>query len=196
MTSEPGKRVAEQRPDSVKASDQRIAAFAELVERHGLHGLVFQHLSLCKRRAWLHLHRIDYAHLEDRMKTGIVAHDLAKVRDSSVTGLMGLAPDRIDWSERCVIEAKYKAGAQDAVAMQTVFYALLLMAATGRQWQAENDILSQKRRRPVAIDNDTLDRMLGLAQRAVELLEQENAPKAKRKPICASCSYRYLCGNM
>ena len=191
-----GERIAGERTDDVRASDPRIAAFAELVERHSLHGLVFQHLSLCERRAWLHLHRIDYAHLEERMNTGAVAHDLAKARDSSVTGLMGLAPDRIDWAAHCVIEAKFKSGAQDAVAMQTAFYALLLMAATGKRWRAENDILSRKRRRPVAIDSETIDRMLVLAQRAADLVEQEDTPPAGRKPICSSCSYRYLCGHM
>ena len=116
--------------------------FADLVERHGLHRLCSAS-SLCEGRAWLHLHRIDYSHLEERMKLGAVAHDLAKPRDSSVEGLMGLAPDRIDWAERCVIEAKHKAGAKDAVGMQTAFYALLLSVATGKPWRAENDILSQ-----------------------------------------------------
>ena len=114
------------------ATDSRFWRFAELVERHGLHGLVFQHLSLCERRAWLHLHRIDYSHLEERMTLGTVAHDLAKPRDSSVEGLMGLAPDRIDWVKHCVIEAKHGAGAKDAVGMQTAFYALLLSAVVFR----------------------------------------------------------------
>lgn len=196
MDSVSRERTVKRRQNKVRPSDPRIAAFAEVVERHSLNGLVFQHLPLCERRAWLHLHRIDYAHLEERMKTGAVAHNLAKSRDSSVTGLMGLAPDRINWAERCVVEAKHKSGAQTAVAMQTAFYALLLMAATGKRWRAENDILSQRRRRPVVIDSDTIDRMLALAQQAAELLEREYAPKARRKPICASCSYRYLCGNM
>ena len=181
-------------PRDAPAADPRLSRFAELVERHGLHGLVFQHLSLCERRAWLHLHRIDYSHLEERMKLGAVAHDLAKPRDSSVEGLMGLAPDRIDWTQRCVIEAKHKAGARDAVEMQTAFYALLLSGATGTPWSAENDILSQKRRREVKIDGNTVDRMLVLAQQAVALLQRDTAPDAKRKPICASCSYRFLCG--
>ena len=127
------------------------------------------------------------------MKLGAVAHDLAKPRDSSVEGLMGLAPDRIDWAERCVIEAKHKAGAKDAVGMQTAFYALLLSVATGNSWRAENDILSQKRRRQVKIDDETVDRMLALAQQAAALLQQDAAPDAERKPICDSCSYRFLC---
>lgn len=181
-------------PSEAEAADPRVSRFAELVEHHGLHGLVFQHLSLCERRAWLHLHRIDYSHLEEQMKLGAVAHDLAKPRDSSVEGLMGLAPDRIDWAERCVIEAKHKAGAKDAVAMQTAFYALLLSGATGQPWRAANDILSQKRRRQVKIDDDTVNQMLALAQRAAELLQRDTAPDVERKPICASCSYRFLCG--
>ena len=192
MVSEASKR--SKGDETTRADDPRISSFAELVERYGLHGLAFQHLSLCDRRAWLHLHRIDYAHMEERMKRGTVAHNLAKRRDSSVTGLMGLSPDRIDWEGRCVIEAKHGPGAENAVAMQTAFYALLLAAATGERWRAKNEILSQRRHRPVAIDDDTIDNMLALARRAASLFEQEYAPAASRKPICGSCSYRYLCG--
>lgn len=174
--------------------DSKISLFSKLVERHGLHGLVFQHLALCERRAWLHLHRIDYSHLEERMKIGSVAHDLAKPRDHSVEGLMGLSPDRIDWSGSRVIEAKNKDGAADAVGMQTAFYALMLSSATGKSWRAENDIISQRRSRKVHIDDELIDRMLALAKRASALVREDTVPKAKRKPICASCSYRFLCG--
>ena len=176
------------------ARDPRIAAFAEIVERHGLHGLVFQHLALCVRRAWLHLNRIDYAHLEERMRLGAVAHQVARPRDASVAGLMGLAPDRIDWTRRCVIEAKNKAGAKDAVGLQTAFYALMLSAATGERWLAANDILAEKRNRQVIVDDLMIDRMLALAQQAATLVKQEDTPEAVRKPICDSCSYRFLCG--
>ena len=174
--------------------NKRILSFAKLVERNGLHGLVFQHLALCERRAWFHLQRIDYSHLEERMEIGRVAHELAKPRDHSVEGLMGLYPDRIDWAECRVIEAKYKEGASDAVGMQTAFYALMLTAITGKRWRAGNDILSQKRYREVIIDDAIIDKMIKFAKRAAELVREDFPPKAKRKPICKSCSYRFLCG--
>ena len=183
-----------ERDEAIWASDSRIAVFAEIVERHGLHGLVFQHLALCLRRAWFHLNRIDYAHLEERMRLGTVAHQIARPRDASVAGLMGLAPDRIDWARRCVIEAKNKAGAKNAVGLQTAFYALMLTYATGRRWRAANDILSQRRQRQVVVDELTIDRMLALARQAAALVEREDVPAAERKPICDSCSYRFLCG--
>lgn len=174
--------------------DPRIAAFAEIVERHDLHGLVFQHLALCRRRAWLHLNRIDYAHLDSRMALGTAAHDVAKPRDGSVTGLMGLAPDRIDWEGRLVIEAKNKAGAAEAVGRQSAFYALMLAAATGKVWQASNDILSARRRRAVPVGDEVIDVMLAMARSAAELVDQREAPPAERKAICGACSYRFLCG--
>ncbi len=174
--------------------DPRITAFAKIVEDNELHGLVFQHLALCPRRAWLHLQRIDYAHLETRMALGTVAHEISRPRDSSVAGLMGIAPDRIDWTNAIVVEAKNGAGAADAVGLQTLFYALLLTAATGRAWRAENDILSTRRSRAVRIDDIAIDRMLALASEAAALLELAWPPKVERKPICDTCSYRFLCG--
>ena len=83
----------------------RVRRFAEVVDRAGLHGLAFQHLALCRRRAWLHLHRVDYAHLDARMQRGLALHDASRPRDRSVAGLIGLAPDRIDWQARRVYEA-------------------------------------------------------------------------------------------
>lgn len=138
------KRAAEVPGGATDPEDPRVAAFAKVVEDNELHGLVFQHLALCRRRAWLHIQRIDYAHLEARMALGTVAHEISRPRDSSVAGLMGIAPDRIDWTSAIVVEAKNGAGAADAVGLQTLFYALLLTAATGRAWRAENDILSSR----------------------------------------------------
>jgi hypothetical protein len=117
---------------TIAPDDGRLRHFAAIVEAEGLHGLAFQHLALCRRRAWLHLNRIDYAHLDRRMALGTVAHVLHRTRDRSVEGLMGLVPDRIDWSRRRVHEAKGGAGAKDAVSLQTAFYALLLMAVDRR----------------------------------------------------------------
>lgn len=171
-----------------------IRAFAAAVEAHELHGLLFQHLELCERRAWLHLHRIDYAHLEERMRLGAVAHELHRPRDRSVQGLMGLAPDRIDWARREVIEAKGSAGARRAVSLQTCFYAILLMAATGRVWSAANEIIGGRKKLPVPLGLEEITQMLEMARRLGELADEALAPMAARKPICDSCSYRFLCG--
>jgi CRISPR-associated exonuclease Cas4 len=162
-----------------------VRRFAELVEQEDLYGLAFQHLSLCRRRAWFHLNRIDYAHLDDRMAKGEALHDSSRVRDSSVEGLMGLSPDRIDWQRRVVHEGKGSAGAVEAVSRQTAFYALMLWAADGRPWSAMTDILPSKRSRLVPIDAEDLQ----------QLKRESVPPKADRKPICAACSYRFLCGH-
>jgi murein DD-endopeptidase MepM/ murein hydrolase activator NlpD len=46
----------------------------------------------------------------------------------------------------------------------------------------------------VRIDDIAIDRMLTLASEAAALLELAWPPKAQRKPICDTCSYRFLCG--
>ena len=178
----------------IDPADERLHRFARIVEDAGLHGLAFQHLALCARRAWLHLSRIDYAHLDRRMTLGTVSHDLHRTRDRSTTGLMGLAPDRIDWTSRRVHEAKGGAGAKDAVSLQTAFYALMLTVASGEAWEAATDILPERRSRAVSLDGAFLGRMLEMAESLAALRERADPPGATRKPICRTCSYRVLCG--
>ncbi len=184
-------RPAETPPEPLPSA---LVAFHEIVERENLHALPFQHLALCARRAWFHLKRIDYAHLDERMQRGIVIHELSKPRDASVEGLMGLAPDRIDWAARVVYEAKGGAGAKDAVCRQTAFYALMLWRATGRPWTAATHIIASKRNRAVPITPELLGEMLKDAQALADLARLEAPPPAGEKPICAACSYRFLCG--
>ncbi len=171
-----------------------VLRFRELVEQADLHGLLFQHLELCERRAWLHLNRIDYAHLEPRMQLGIVAHDVHRPRDHSVEGLMGISPDRIDWVQREVIEAKAGSGARTAVSWQTRFYAVMLMAATGQRWSAANEIIGGRKRIPVKVELESIVEMVNMAERLLTLKADPLPPVAHQKPICASCSYRFLCG--
>lgn len=171
-----------------------VLAFRDLAEAHDLHGLLFQHLELCRRRAWLHTQRIDYSHLEPRMRLGATSHALNKMRDRSVEGLIGLAPDRIDWNNLEVIEAKGSAGARLAVSLQTLFYAIMLMASTDRRWTASNQILGSRKHLSVAVDLNGILRMLAMARELTVLKGEETAPPAVRRPICTSCSYRFLCG--
>jgi CRISPR-associated exonuclease Cas4 len=119
------------------------------------------------------------------MALGTVAHALHRARDRSVEGLMGLAPDRIEWSRRRVHEAKGGAGAKDAVSLQTAFYALLLMAATGEVWEAVTDILPERRHRPVPIDAALVERMLAMAADLAAL-----AHEPIRRPLDGSGSAR------
>ena len=173
----------------------KAVRFAEMVERLDLHGLLFQHVELCERRAWLHLNRINYSHLEEKMRVGAVAHDLHKPRDHSVEGLIGISPDRIDWQNHKVIEAKGTAGAREAVSCRTRFYALMLSAATGKTWSAANEIIGKKKMIDVSLTPDDADGMIEMAHRLDAIAQMEAPPQAAQKPICASCSYRYLCGH-
>lgn len=147
--------------------DAPVRRFHALAEQADLHGLLFQHLELCDRRAWLHLNRIDYAHLEERMQLGIVAHEIHRPRDLSVVGLMGISPDRVDWERREVIEAKAGGGARAAVSWQTRFYAIMLMAATGKRWSAANEIIGGRKHIAVAITFESIVGMVAMAERLV-----------------------------
>ena len=171
-----------------------VRHFAAVVERADLHGLAFQHLALCRRRAWLHLHRVDYAHLDMRMQRGLALHDATRPRDRSVVGLLGLAPDRVDWAARRVHEAKGGAGAADAVSRQGAFYALMLWAAQGVPWRAAAHILPTKRERAIPIEPGLVQQMVDAAEALAQLRDDSAPPQVAFTPFCAACSYRHLCG--
>src|ERR1700730_592440 len=190
MTSRPYTPCEEETPI---LSWGRLGAFVKLVEELDLYGLHFQHVALWERRAWFHLKRIDCAHLDERMALGTVLHELSRVRDRSVEGLSGLNPDRIDWTERIVFEAKGGAGAVDAVSDQTALYAVILTAAMGREWRAATHLIRQKRERPVRIDQDRLERLWRAALHLQTLAAHPLPPSAEPLALCPACSYRHLC---
>ncbi len=129
------------------------------------------------------------------MALGTLAHTASKVRDRSAEGLMGLAPDRIDWEERIVIEAKGKGGAADAVSRQAIYYALMLSACTGQVWRPMIEVISQRRTREVDIDGDIMAEMLATARDLVAMVDAP-CPEGIDAPICQACSYGRLCGRV
>src|SRR3546814_2268359 len=113
---------------------RRCREFSENAVKRGVNGLDFQHVAICERRCWLHRKRTSFNAWSDLIRSGQVLHDDLHRRDSSADGLVGLAPDRIDWDSSTVMENKSSASAFEASADQTAFYAILLSAATGRAW--------------------------------------------------------------
>lgn len=179
----------------MSARQRQVEEFAQLCNAHNLHGLAFQHHAICRRRAWLHLNRLDYAHLDERMALGTLAHANSKVRDRSVEGLMGISPDRIDWQKRIVVEAKGRGGAADAVSRQAVCYALMLSARTGEPWRPAVEVISERRTRDVDVSDGLVAEMLSAARELASLADGP-CPEGIDTQICRACSYARLCGRV
>lgn len=172
----------------------KSVAFLERVERLNLHGLHFQHIELCERRAWMYLHKVNFAQWYSRVQTGTALHETSYQRDHSVRGLMGLAPDRIDWDNQIVFENKGTGGAVEASSNQTAFYALMLSISTGKTWQAYTQVLSSRRKREVRLDETRLTQLWQASTRLEQLSTQEAVPTAPKIPLCSSCSLAIFCG--
>ncbi len=170
------------------------AAFYERVVRLELHGLHFQHIELCERRAWMYLHKINFAQWHERVATGTAKHETSYSRDYSTEGLFGLAPDRIDWENGVVYENKGTAGAKEASNNQTAFYAVMLAIATGKEWRAVTHVLSTRKRREVVLDAARLQSLWEAAGRLEELAGQREVPAGAAIPLCGTCSLERFCG--
>ncbi len=173
----------------------RSTIFSERVERLNLHGLHFQHVKLCERRAWMYLHGVNFAQWHARVAVGAAKHLTSYTRDRSTQGLFGLAPDRIDWKDCVVYENKGTGGAVEASNDQTAFYALMLSIATGKWWRAVTHVLSTRKRREVPLDEAQLQSLWVSSERLEVLAHQQEVPVAKKIPLCASCSLAAFCGH-
>lgn len=169
-------------------------AFYERVARLDLHGLHFQHVTLCERRAWLYLHNVNFAQWHDRVKTGTAIHNTRYRRDRSTEGLFGLAPDRLDWANAVVYENKGTPGAREASDNQTAFYAVMLSIATGRKWRAVTHVLSTRKNREVKLDDRRLEALWDSSIRLEALAGMERVPAASRIRLCDTCSAAGFCG--
>lgn len=172
----------------------KASIFQARVESLNLHGLHFQHIELCERRAWMYLHNINFAQWYSRVKTGTAKHSASYQRDRSVRGLFGLAPDRIDWQQHIVYENKGSGGAIEASNQQTAFYAVMLSMATHTSWRAFVHVLSSRKKREVVLDQTRLNRLWQASEQLQHLAQQEDVPTAQKIKLCRQCSLQHFCG--
>ena len=163
----------------------------ELAEDSGLHGLYFQHIALCRRRAWLHLMGATHAARNARVRRGLALHQTEKRPGAAPRGL-GIAPDAIDFERRIVIERKGTTGAAEAVSRQALFYAAFMTGATGELWAAEVQVYGTKKKITYELTEQVVDRLLTDARESSEL-GNGPPPSAHRIPLCRSCSCEQLC---
>jgi CRISPR-associated exonuclease Cas4 len=173
---------------------KRSAAFSERVDRLELHGLHFQHVNLCRRRAWMYLHRVNFAQWYNRVASGAAHQATHYKRDRSTLGLFGLAPDRVDWEQGIVFENKGTGGAKGAVDRQVGFYALMLSIATSRVWTGRVQVLTNRRWREVVLDEGLLEGLWEDSLRLERLFLEDRVPVVPRIGLCTSCSFAAFCG--
>lgn len=161
------------------------------VEELDIHGLYFQHIILCRRRAWLHMIGATHAIRNPLVQRGHALHHIDKRPDRVPFGL-GISPDAIDFDRRVVIERKGGSGAQHAVSRQALFYAAYMTAASGEIWSAEVHIYGTNQKISWEISNQVLDELIGYAGQAKDLLSGP-APEAFRLSLCDKCSCRPIC---
>lgn len=170
---------------------EKARSLRELTEALDLHGLYFQHIALCQRRAWLHLAGATHAGRNPRVRRGLALHAIDRQAARPPWGL-GIVPDGLDFTRRVVVEKKGGDGARDAVSRQALFYAAFMTAATGEPWSAEVHVYGRRRKRTLQLTEEALDRLIADAHRAVPLRDGP-CPAARRIPLCQSCSCNGLC---
>ena len=170
---------------------EKARCLRELAESRDLHGLYFQHIALCRRRAWLHLMGATHAVRHARVQRGLALHETEKRPGAAPKGL-GIAPDAIDFERRVVIERKGTAGAAEAVSRQALFYAAFMTGATGVLWSAEVQVYGTKKSTVYQLTGDIIEQLLRDAADS-DRVRTGAPPPAHRIPLCGACSCKPLC---
>lgn len=171
---------------------ERLSRLCERLDALDLHGLDVWHASICPRRAWNHLHGVNYANRDEIVALGSALHEAAYSRDRSVDGLLGMAPDRIDWAGRIVHEHKKGDHYPRANDRQLGVYMALLTRSTGQAWTGRLTILGRKRPREVVLDNALLAELEDTVDR-LDALRGATPPAAQRIEACRRCAHREAC---
>ncbi|MBX6396540.1 MAG: Dna2/Cas4 domain-containing protein [Alicyclobacillaceae bacterium] len=172
---------------------ERLKDMLCLAEELGIHGLLFQHISLCPTRAWLHYHRVDCAHLNRHMQRGLWVNATTYERERDRVMGIGIHPDQIDWANRTVSEVKSAKRPDDAGRLQLLFYVAVLTASTGESWTGLLRTPTSRRIQKVYLDANGESLLLTKFEELVSVIRQPRPPQKVEKPVCVGCSYRLLC---
>ena len=170
----------------------RLRSFSEKADMLDINGLDVQHAVLCRRRMWLHRKRISFATASEHVKSGLVLSASRNRSDRSANGILGLSPDRIDWSHRVIAEDKSSASHMDASVMQSLFYAALMTYSTGEIWSSEVSIIPTRNKVRSCLDEATVTRLELIAD-DIEETSRGDIPHATRLTVCNGCSAARLC---
>jgi len=181
----------------MKCSDSMPSSYEDLLaecDRLGIHGLLFQHIHLCPTRAWLHYHRVDCAHLNRHMQTGLFIHATAYGgRGAQADFGFGLSPDMLDFQSLEISEIKKSSSHEHATIAQLRFYLAVMEHATGQPWTGVLRYPASRRTKRFILDAQAKTELLQDIAHITAVIAQPQPPPQSAKPICKHCSYRMLC---
>ena len=172
---------------------QKARCLRELAEECGLHGLYFQHVALCRRRAWLHLMGATHAVHHSRVRRGACASP------------DGEAPWRsASWARHCAGRDRLQTprghrekgngrstrrGFPAGTVLRRVHDRRFRRAVACRGARLR---ITREDQLPPSPDEDVLDQLVRDAWDSRDLMA-EPAPPARRIPLCDACSCNLLC---
>lgn len=173
--------------------DADLDEFLAEADRLNINGLLFQHIQLCQTRTWLHYHRIDCAHLNRHMQSGLLLHETSYGGAGQSEFGYGIAPDMIDWPHFEISEIKQSRSREDAAILQLQFYLAIMIGATGRLWSGVLRYPRSRRVKKIVFDDQAKANLLAALQRIKTVLSLPCPPAKEPKPLCQHCAYRLLC---
>lgn len=174
--------------------DMTLTNILRQADDFNLHGLMFQHIELCETRAWLHYHKIDCAHLNRHMQTGLLVHETHYGGEAAQALFgFGIKPDMLDFAKREVSEVKKSKSHERAAVGQLRFYLAVLERATGDGWTGILRYPQSRRTKRVVLDEEGRAALAEAVRRIAAVVTRAVPPTKSEKPLCRQCSYRMVC---
>lgn len=165
----------------------------ELAETQGYHGLLYQHITLCPTRTWLHFHHVDCAHLNRHMQKGTILHQSTYRGQLDRVWGLGIRPDAVDFSRHLVNEVKNSRSFGAASILQLGFYLAVLTVATQTLWEGRLRYPSLRKVTPVVLTRGLQEDVAAATHQIHKIVSLPTPPVKVLKPLCTACSYRLLC---
>ena len=173
--------------------DLAITEMLNQAQEIGVYGLMFQHITLCPTRTWLHYHRVDCAHLNRHMQRGLWVHATSYGGTLNQVANFGIRPDQVNWSEGTVSEVKSSRSADEAARMQLLFYMAVLIQATQTHWIGLLRTPQTRRIERVEWNDIAEEKILRAFAGIKQIVQMPSPPNKTEKNVCRGCSYRLLC---
>jgi len=151
--------------------------------------------TVCKRQAWLTLHRFLPEQENEYLTIGNFIHqNTFKNQGQKEIALPGAKLDMI-WKNRSITvvgEIKKSSRSIKGGRVQLLYY-LSLLEAKGLKSKGEIIIPQEHRRLPVELNKETKQELQEVKEALIKLGKEEIPPKPKRKGICSKCGYFNFC---
>lgn len=155
-------------------------------------GLMVQYYEVCRRELWLMSRGLDIDRHAVNIRRGTHV-DETSYRDKrqSFTVNGRIAIDLLDSGD--VMEVKVSSKLEEPARLQLLYYLWYLETVLDIEREGVLAYPRERKRERVELDERNRERIEGVLQGVIDVVESEHPPELEKKPVCSACLYQDIC---